>query len=397
VAEAIGALLCAQVDGLIISLDLATGARLDETFFHQHGPATPLGVAADGSAIIAAGGSAIARWRLDGGGAASHLLRAGPAQEPLDYLRSGSLLVRRFDWTNGATVDLDLIDPETGAVIDPLDGVAVATRGQVPGRLAVMLDDGRTGGYDPARRELVFVPEDPPPFAPSGATVAGDVLILWDDDAMVGIDQNGRRTSPVGRAVERILRVVVSADGSRLFTLEPAGLVPRRATGEPTGQPTLPGIIQAAATSDLVVVTRVDGRLQVLDADTLEPSGAEIPAIAGVVELLRLSRDERRLLAVGLAGEIRIVDMATRSFLGGEIDLRLGRERLSVGTVISDDGEQIATSTPLGIVVWDLAPDALLASACTVAGRDLTEQEWQDHIGDLAPYRPVCPGDADSS
>jgi len=223
--------------------------------------------------------------------------------------------------------------------------------------------------------------------------VAGDTLILWNDENIISLDQQGRQTTPAGRAIEQINGLVVSADGSRLFTLEPAGLVPRRATGEPTGQPALPGILQAVATSNLVVVALGDGRLQVLDADTLESSGAEIPANPGPVKLLRLSRDERHLLVTGLGGAVRIVDMATRRFLGGEITPKMlpGRRRPGGTAVISDDGEQIAMSTPNGIVIWDLAPDDLLAAACEVAGRNLTEQEWTDHIGSLAPRTPLCP------
>jgi len=111
------------------------------------------------------------------------------------------------------------------------------------------------------------------------------------------------------------------------------------------------------------------------------------------VELLHLSRDERRLLVTSLGGAVRIVDMATRTFLGGEISPQMipGRLRAGRTAVISDDGEQIAMSTPHGIVVRDLAPDALLAAACEVAGRNLTRDEWATNIGTLADYRPTCP------
>ncbi len=33
----------------------------------------------------------------------------------------------------------------------------------------------------------------------------------------------------------------------------------------------------------------------------------------------------------------------------------------------------------------------LAAAACRIAGRNLTEAEWDEHVGRLAPYRELCP------
>ena len=47
--------------------------------------------------------------------------------------------------------------------------------------------------------------------------------------------------------------------------------------------------------------------------------------------------------------------------------------------------------TDQGIVVWDLDPAHWIDGACAVAGRNLTEAEWEQYIGDLASYRQTCP------
>ena len=44
-----------------------------------------------------------------------------------------------------------------------------------------------------------------------------------------------------------------------------------------------------------------------------------------------------------------------------------------------------------GVQVWDLRPQAWIDGACRLAGRNLTAEEWDSNVGDLAEYRPTCP------
>ena len=59
----------------------------------------------------------------------------------------------------------------------------------------------------------------------------------------------------------------------------------------------------------------------------------------------------------------------------------------------SIDGTTLAIGgrADAGIKVWDLDPEHWVDAACQVAGRNLTRQEWETNIGDLAEYRPTCP------
>jgi hypothetical protein len=41
--------------------------------------------------------------------------------------------------------------------------------------------------------------------------------------------------------------------------------------------------------------------------------------------------------------------------------------------------------------IWDLDPEQWADAACDVAGRNLSRHEWAATIGDLAPYRIICP------
>ena len=66
-------------------------------------------------------------------------------------------------------------------------------------------------------------------------------------------------------------------------------------------------------------------------------------------------------------------------------------EPIWAGAAFSSNGTELAVDTEQGIVVWDLDPDHWVDAACDVAGRNLTHAEWDQYIGDLAPYRATCP------
>ena len=56
----------------------------------------------------------------------------------------------------------------------------------------------------------------------------------------------------------------------------------------------------------------------------------------------------------------------------------------------SADGSLLA-SVGDSVTVWNVDPHFWKARACQLAGRDMTEGEWQEYIGTLLPYQPVCP------
>jgi hypothetical protein len=55
------------------------------------------------------------------------------------------------------------------------------------------------------------------------------------------------------------------------------------------------------------------------------------------------------------------------------------------------DGLAVAGVTRHGIVVWDLDPTHWVDAARRLAGRNLTHAEWNQYIGNLAPYHRTCP------
>jgi DNA-binding SARP family transcriptional activator/WD40 repeat protein len=405
VADEAGVLLCPLADGGVTAIDMETGTRADAPFVHQHGPPAVVAVTPDGTGLIEASGSAITRWRLDGGGAVEHVVpRTAGWQHPAFDDRGRLVLSRPSnDPSSPQGTDLEVVDADTGAVVDPLDGIvaAVPSSGD-PDVLGVVYPDGSSGLYDVVHhapvRVKVAAGDDRPRglrFQPIGAIRTKDRLVVWSDDRIQGITYDGRLVAPSARVPAGIVIVTASFDGTRLFTRESTGrLVQRDPSGKPTGR-AVPGVTDAATNAEVVVVATTNGQMRVLDARTLEPVGREFPGSRSNVSF-NLAPDGKRLLVSDPPqGPIQLADVPSRTFLGDPIDPNAdggGRIGTTVDTdgVVSSDGQRLAYPTPKGVVVWDLHPRTLVEAACRVAGRDLTRSEWNEYVAPLAPFEKLC-------
>jgi hypothetical protein len=43
-----------------------------------------------------------------------------------------------------------------------------------------------------------------------------------------------------------------------------------------------------------------------------------------------------------------------------------------------------------GITLWDLDPAHWADAACSLAGRNLTQDEWDTYLGQFGPYHATC-------
>jgi hypothetical protein len=84
---------------------------------------------------------------------------------------------------------------------------------------------------------------------------------------------------------------------------------------------------------------------------------------------------------------VRLVDVATRAQLGDGIRVPLAE----IGASLRPDGRVLAVHSTFGVALWDLDPTSWEDAACRVAGRNLTREEWDRYVGELAPYRATCP------
>lgn len=109
------------------------------------------------------------------------------------------------------------------------------------------------------------------------------------------------------------------------------------------------------------------------------------PPIDGSFATLHPSGELAALVTDG--DEIQLVDLgAWRTF-----DTTLGRQKHWVSAIaFSPDGLQLASAAEGDIVIWDMDIESWRTRACTIARRNLTNDEWDRYLGDQ-PSRTSCP------
>jgi WD40 repeat protein len=101
--------------------------------------------------------------------------------------------------------------------------------------------------------------------------------------------------------------------------------------------------------------------------------------------------DDGALLVSGARdGGVTLWDATTLDLLGTVHPPHQG-EPVPAGAQFIGEGHEVAIASYDGTVYrWDTDLDRALDFACQMAGRDLTEAEWEDFLP-AQPYRPVCP------
>jgi hypothetical protein len=51
----------------------------------------------------------------------------------------------------------------------------------------------------------------------------------------------------------------------------------------------------------------------------------------------------------------------------------------------------VAITEREGVAVWDIDPSLHPDAACRLAGRNLTETEWDTYLANLGDHRVTCP------
>jgi WD40 repeat protein len=319
-------------------------------------------------------------------------------------------------------------------VVEPTEGTLLATDNGVDGTVALFdLADGRVVGVLPPGEK----PEtDALAFTPDGATlVTGDVdgrVKLWDvatqslerelpkfdgtvswvavspDGSLLGVQTkrpNAHESQvdvfDMGSLQLRYHREVTNGTGGLEFSPD-GGLLAALGCCEPdstirvwdAGTGALryertgghadsiafspDGRLLAAGTQDGVVVLR-----RARDGSAM---GAPFPAAGGPAYLIDFSPDGR-LLAVSSEDQAAAVwDLASRKRIGTAFP----PDPASVPAARFTSNGNLVVDNLSNTAVWPMELDSWIDSACQVAGRDLTPDEWRDLLPSR-PYEHVCP------
>jgi hypothetical protein len=178
-------------------------------------------------------------------------------------------------------------------------------------------------------------------------------------------------------------------------TISPSGNVTTVHDGR-TGDRIGDRLVGPAVTSvslDGALVGAEGGDITRYDLETLEPV-ATLPGARGDVSSLQFSSDGRVLLATSSDQTASLYDVATGTRLGDP--LPTGAPSIVPGWV-RPDGGAVALTTRDGVAIWDIEPAHLAEAACRLAGRNLTETEWETYLADLGDHRATCPEHQDPS
>lgn len=289
-------------------------------------------------------------------------------------------------------------DMESFALWDPDADRPLAEFGRVRGL-------GRVGtdvltGYSPERDRIEFYTSDGSPIDgvdvpifdhlwPSADGVrayagfpTGEV---WTIDAATQ-----QRVEPTFQVAGFPLEVSATEGGARVVISSWTGTGARTqvfdgATGSLLAEAPL-GATTTAVSLTGTLVGAASGRITRYDLDTLRPL-AGFPAARGGINSLQFSADGHLLLATASDQSVSLYDVATGTRLGDPIP---SAAPFIIPGFLRPDGQALAVTVTDGVAIWDLDPDRLVAAACRLAGRDLTDVEWATYLANLGPYRSTC-------
>src|SRR6266540_89628 len=113
-----------------------------------------------------------------------------------------------------------------------------------------------------------------------------------------------------------------------------------------------------------------------------------LQANRGALSSLEFSADGKTLLVGGSDGGARLYDVPSRTALG--TPLQAPNEGGRMTAVFSKDGKRVIVGYIDGrALFWDVDPAAWKRHACSVAGRSLTRDEWDQFLPDR-DYAAVC-------
>jgi WD40 repeat protein len=245
-------------------------------------------------------------------------------------------------------------------------------------------------------------------FSPDGRTLAGAGPEYPTKDA--NLDQAGGRVylwstaasgqlagsfqTPVGRPVAGPLNF--TPDGSLL--LVPMGFNDgaflswdTRARAVVRTTPSVDGGLYAADISNdgrTLVTAATDGIVHLWDVASGSPIGTPLAGLKAFTDTVDMSPDGSTVVGADGSGDVLLWDVTTGTVIARPLFGPGSQEALAAS--FTPDGRSVVVVSATGSAWrWDVDPSDWETRACEVAGRSLTQQEWQQFLPDR-PYHATC-------
>jgi WD40 repeat protein len=368
----------------------------------------------DGFATVGAEGSVVL-WRTAPSGLMTTLSKF-PARS-LAFSADGRLaakgtwngMIELVDVVNRSSVGQLTVGGHRGAV----QGMAFSPDGTL---LASIGQDNKILIWDIALRKTIGTPIlwDGAPlvslrYSPDGRTiviVADDgTVAMWDTATQqeVSSTMEGALDSPATRSGLGYNVLAFHPVGRTLISGEHTGAIEiwDWTTGMRLREPlVLDGGFSTIALSPDGTIAALHNNLhsQIVLVDTVawEIVGVLPNTGGGVVWTLSFSPDGRMLAAGGWNGQFVLWDVHTRRMIGEPISAAAGPLH---ALAFSPEGSVLITAGVLFTsfadggenLLWSLDTAQWTGTACGIAGRNLTREEWSQYLGN-EPYRETCPG-----
>ncbi|MGH8900993.1 MAG: hypothetical protein ACRDYA_04740 [Egibacteraceae bacterium] len=231
-------------------------------------------------------------------------------------------------------------------------------------------------------------------FSPDGRMIVSAgrdrTVRLWD--AATGVPVGG----PLVGHTDQVVGVAFSPDGAMIVSAGSDGAVRLwdAATGVLVGGPLVGHTDQVEAVAfspdgKMIVSAGVDRTVRLWDAATGQSLGQPLTGHTDQVVGVAFSPDGAMIVSAGSDGTVRLWDAATGQSLGQPLT---GHTNLVRGLAFSPDRKMIASaSSDQTVRLWPITTDAWIRHACTLAKRNLRQDEWNQFVGPDRPYVRTCP------
>jgi WD40 repeat protein/DNA-binding SARP family transcriptional activator len=389
-------------DRRVIVRDVASG-RVHETFQGGEGRFADLAFSPDGHTVYAAATRSVIAWDLDGAGRLGRPFSVpgprfpepGPSKLSFGISPDGSVIATP-DGPAGDRVTLrELGAPREvrrslapgigriGAIAFAPDGHTLALGGErADAPVLVDAASGRptrrmTGGHDHGFASLAFDPEG------KRILTAGNDrrAIVWDARTGAQLFEFQHSGGDASWSPDGAM-VATAGDGGKVVLSRAADGTPvRTLAADPEWVGTVAfspdGALLAAAGSAERYATLWDVASGRLVGRLRHPT---------YVVTVRFDPQGRTLATAATDGTVRLWDVASQRQLGVALP---GPEAWSI-LAFDPGGTNLVALYANGTgLVWDVDPDHWKERACTVAGRPLTKDEWEELLPDRR-YEPAC-------